>query len=194
MGKFQEALKNKGAKEKALEDIINLGGSKIASGGVEGDVTQAEEKFYKQIIKEADIINNLPTLISMAKDYISHEYTAIPAKTIAAVCGAIAYFVSPIDLLPDWLPMGYIDDAGVVALVVTAFNSDINAYKTWRAERNADVEDGASRLTHYLDLVIGNNEERRTEEIQRLAKMCDDADGSLTLEERAVKTLDLLDV
>lgn len=39
---------------------------------------------------------------------------------IAVLIGAIVYFVTPIDLIPDVMPIGFIDDT---ALLTMAFNS-----------------------------------------------------------------------
>jgi uncharacterized membrane protein YkvA (DUF1232 family) len=36
-----------------------------------------------------------------------------------AAAGALAYFILPIDLIPDYLPGGFLDDAAVAAGVVT---------------------------------------------------------------------------
>ncbi|WP_240041319.1 YkvA family protein [Paenibacillus ginsengarvi] len=45
---------------------------------------------------------------------------AVPVKEKAKLAGAIAYFVSPIDLLPEALtgPLGYVDDIAVAAFVL----------------------------------------------------------------------------
>ena len=42
---------------------------------------------------------------------------ATPAQ-IAAIIGALGYFISPVDAVPDLLPGGWVDDGGVLALVV----------------------------------------------------------------------------
>ena len=39
---------------------------------------------------------------------------------IAVLLGAIVYFVTPIDLIPDIMPIGFVDDT---ALLTMAFNS-----------------------------------------------------------------------
>ena len=45
----------------------------------------------------------------------------------------MAYLVSPLDIIPDFLPIvGFVDDATVFALVVSSFQSDLNAYKEWK--------------------------------------------------------------
>ena len=39
------------------------------------------------------------------------NYKKIPFGTIAAVVASLLYFVSPIDVIPDFIPViGYIDD------------------------------------------------------------------------------------
>jgi uncharacterized membrane protein YkvA (DUF1232 family) len=49
---------------------------------------------------------------------------------------AIIYFVSIVDLIPDFLPgAGFIDDAAVVAFVITKIKSDIDKYLLWESEQ-----------------------------------------------------------
>jgi len=52
---------------------------------------------------------------------------------------ALLYFISPIDLVPDALPIiGFLDDAGVIAAVVQMYNEDLPIYiekaKIWLKE------------------------------------------------------------
>lgn len=75
---------------------------------------------------------NFKLLWSLLKDYYNKNYPNAPWKLVAAIGFAVAYLVSPIDVLPDVLPfVGFVDDASVFALVVAGFDSDINAYKAW---------------------------------------------------------------
>jgi uncharacterized membrane protein YkvA (DUF1232 family) len=58
--------------------------------------------------------------IPFAEDLFAAYYCAFdrdtPLKVKAALIGAIAYFVLPVDAIPDWLPaLGYTDDAAVLA-------------------------------------------------------------------------------
>ena len=46
---------------------------------------------------------------------------------------ALIYFVSPVDIISDFLPVvGYLDDAAVVAACIKLVKSDIDDYKQWR--------------------------------------------------------------
>lgn len=44
----------------------------------------------------------------------------------AVIAGAIAYFISPVDAIPDFIPgVGYLDDAGVIASAIGTLGAHI---------------------------------------------------------------------
>jgi uncharacterized membrane protein YkvA (DUF1232 family) len=52
------------------------------------------------------------------------QKTPLWAKGIAF--GALAYFISPVDVIPDTIPIaGFTDDAGVVAAALTAIGKNV---------------------------------------------------------------------
>jgi uncharacterized membrane protein YkvA (DUF1232 family) len=57
--------------------------------------------------------------IPFAKDVVAMWFAmkdpATPVWAKAAIAGALIYFVSPVDAIPDFLPGGFLDDAGVIA-------------------------------------------------------------------------------
>jgi len=84
----------------------------------------------------ADLWNSLTALFRLLQAYIRHEYTDIPWGSIVMVVVAIIYFVSPIDLIPDWIPIaGYLDDAAVIAFVVRQIRVDLDNFLKWEAEQ-----------------------------------------------------------
>lgn len=57
----------------------------------------------------------------------------LPWKTVGALTAALAYFLSPFDAIPDWIPLaGFIDDAAVFTLVFGAAEADLRRYCQWR--------------------------------------------------------------
>ena len=73
----------------------------------------------------------------MIKSYVKKEYTDVPIGTIIAVISALTYVISPIDLIPDSIPvLGYFDDAAVVAACWKLVESDIEEYTQWREKNN----------------------------------------------------------
>jgi len=69
---------------------------------------------------------------SLLQDYWAGRYTAIPWKFTAAIGFAMAYLVSPLDVIPDFILFGFVDDAAVFGLVVSAFQSELEDYKEWK--------------------------------------------------------------
>ena len=78
-------------------------------------------------------IADLKLLFSIIKDYISGEYRTIPFWSIAAIVAALLYVLSPVDLIPDAIPViGLVDDAMVVAACLAMVEQDLYEYKDWK--------------------------------------------------------------
>lgn len=80
-------------------------------------------------------LNDIAMLCDMISDYIDKSYTVVPIATIICILASIIYLVSPIDLLPDTLPgIGYLDDIGLMGVIIEALSNDINSYREWKTE------------------------------------------------------------
>ena len=71
-------------------------------------------------------------LWEMLNAWSKGKYKDIPKKTIVLIITALIYFISPIDLIPDWLPGGFIDDAAVITWVLQSMSSDVQKFKAWK--------------------------------------------------------------
>lgn len=80
--------------------------------------------------------NDFLLLIEMLKAVKSGKYQ-LSKWAIAAIIGAIIYVVSPIDAVPDFIPVaGWLDDGAVVTAVVKGLEEVIKAYIKYKKERN----------------------------------------------------------
>jgi len=78
-------------------------------------------------------VADLKLLFAIIKDYVSGEYREIPWWSIAAIVTALLYVLSPLDLIPDFVPViGYVDDALVVAVCLAMVETDLHEYKDWK--------------------------------------------------------------
>ncbi|MBM7455050.1 uncharacterized membrane protein YkvA (DUF1232 family) [Oceanisphaera litoralis] len=78
----------------------------------------------------------LQLMVSLLNDYRKGDYRAVPWKVLAAITGAVIYFVSPLDVVPDFLPLaGYLDDALVIKLALDLARADLAQYARWKAQR-----------------------------------------------------------
>ncbi|HOW91811.1 MAG TPA: DUF1232 domain-containing protein, partial [Anaerolineaceae bacterium] len=72
----------------------------------------------------------------MLKAYINKEYTVVPWASIVLVAGTVLYFLSPIDLILDWLPLaGFVDDAAVLVFVFRQIRVDLEKFQAWELAR-----------------------------------------------------------
>jgi uncharacterized membrane protein YkvA (DUF1232 family) len=89
----------------------------------------------------AEVWSYLTALLRLLRAYIRKDYREIPWNSIVLVIVAIIYFVSPVDLIPDILPGGLIDDAMVIAFVVAQIKADLDNFLAWEVERADDESD-----------------------------------------------------
>lgn len=84
----------------------------------------------------ARLFQDLKLLIPLIKDYWKGKYRDVSAKSIVIFVIALAYIISPIDLIPDYIiGLGQIDDAAILGLSLYFLEKDLMRYKEWR-DRN----------------------------------------------------------
>lgn len=102
---------------------------------------QRLEKKLKKVPVAGEKLAVVPIMVSLVRSYIKKEYTDIPIGTIIAILSALIYFVSPIDIIPDSIPViGYFDDAAVVAACWNFVESDVEEYNKWRKENGKEID------------------------------------------------------
>lgn len=82
----------------------------------------------------------------------------VPSSAKKKLAGAIIYFISPIDLIPEALfgPVGYADDIAVAAWVLNNIINNIDqdiVYRHWAGE--GDILDLIQRVLAEADQMIG---------------------------------------
>ena len=108
-------------------------------------VLEKEDKA-KTIVDKAGFLSrywsDIKTSFSLIRDWFNGSYDKVPARMIVSLTGALIYLVSPIDLIPDWVPMaGLVDDAAILAFVFKLSKVDLNAYRRWARRRPCEDDD-----------------------------------------------------
>ncbi len=85
-----------------------------------------------------EIIEKLQLLLEVLQAWYKGTYKEIPKKSIIMIIASIIYFVSPVDLIPDFIVgAGYVDDAAVIAFAIKQIAEDLEKFKLWK-ETNTD--------------------------------------------------------
>ena len=72
-------------------------------------------------------------LIPLIGDYWKGRYRDISAKSIIIFLIGLAYIISPIDLIPDYIiGLGQIDDAVILGLALYFLEKDLQKYREWK--------------------------------------------------------------
>lgn len=75
---------------------------------------------------------NVQLLVRMIRAYASGEYKELPWKSLVSAVAVLIYFVSPIDIIPDFLPIvGISDDIALVIWLIKTMGTDINKFSEW---------------------------------------------------------------
>lgn len=83
-----------------------------------------------------DSVADVQDVVSMLNDYYHGRYKKLPFAVLAGSLAIVAYLISPIDLIPDGVPvLGFIDDALIINLVLDlCVDTELKRYRKWRGE------------------------------------------------------------
>ncbi len=75
------------------------------------------------------VIEDLKTMFDLLRAVARGNYR-LRKETLILIAGAVLYFVIPIDVIPDFIPVaGFIDDAAVIAWVVKTCKTEIDLFR-----------------------------------------------------------------
>ena len=73
-------------------------------------------------------------LVRMAREAVTGRYRRLPRRSLIAAVAALIYFLDPLDAIPDFIPViGFVDDAAVLAWVVSRVRKDLDEFLAWEA-------------------------------------------------------------
>ena len=91
-------------------------------------IGEATESFYKTQ-------DSVIALARMVRSWAKGDYKNISTSSIIAVVAALIYFVNPLDLIPDFIPIvGQIDDIFIIGYLIKTVNKEIERFMAWEKE------------------------------------------------------------
>ena len=102
-------------------------------GPYDRDAAYVEQGFWSKIRRLA---GRVPFVTDLVAAWYCAMDRATPHHVRAVLMGALAYFVVPVDVIPDFVAgLGFVDDATVLAAAVSAVAEHIKPHHVLRARR-----------------------------------------------------------
>lgn len=87
-----------------------------------------------------EIRERLVVLGKLVKAYATGEYRDIELKNVVIIIASLVYFLSPIDLLPDIIPvLGFTDDVAFLTFIFRSLGDEIEKFEIWDLNNNKSV-------------------------------------------------------
>jgi uncharacterized membrane protein YkvA (DUF1232 family) len=83
------------------------------------------------------IREKIVTIGSLLKSYASGEYRDVEVKSLVIMIAGLVYFLSPLDFIPDFLPLlGYADDIALLTFILKSVSDEIEKYELWKINKD----------------------------------------------------------
>lgn len=78
------------------------------------------------------LLDDLLLLVRLVRASVSGAYTGFSVQKLVTIVAAILYLISPLDVIPDFIPVaGYADDAAVIAWVLNSIAEELKGFQSW---------------------------------------------------------------
>jgi uncharacterized membrane protein YkvA (DUF1232 family) len=85
---------------------------------------------------------DLQTLLRLMRAYGEGRYREVSKRNLALAGLGLLYLASPLDVLPDFLPGGFADDAAVIGFIVRKVRTELVAFEAWERGSGQGSQDG----------------------------------------------------
>ncbi|WBA43337.1 YkvA family protein [Hymenobacter canadensis] len=93
------------------------------------------------------------TLVRLVRNYVSGDYRQVETSTVVSALGVLLYTLSPVDLVPDFIPVvGFLDDLALISWFIEKFQGEILRFREWEkthaAEETDDIPAASAKPTY----------------------------------------------
>lgn len=122
---------------KALEEYHNKASQYMDNPTLLDRLLNQAQKYLGDTITRrvggiATLVTDIPLMIRLVRAWSSGKYQDIGKKNMVVVVAGLLYFVSPLDLIPDFLGVfGFIDDVAILGFVLSSLKDELVAFRNW---------------------------------------------------------------
>jgi len=105
--------------------VLNEAADKLA------DENSKDNKF-KQLFDAA------LTVVRLVRSYATGDYRQIQTGTVISGLAVLLYVLSPIDLIPDFIPvLGFLDDLSLISWFIGKFQDELVRFREWEGQQHS---------------------------------------------------------
>ncbi len=97
-------------------------------------VSYLQPYLHKDGLKDAK--EDIKLLMDYISDVAKGNYIGYNVNRFLIVIAALLYVIDPIDMVPDFIVGGFIDDATVIGWAITKVAQELEDYRLYRNEQN----------------------------------------------------------
>lgn len=144
---------------------------KIDFEDIKNEFSEKASSFYEDNEKLGDLIDefsakikdnkifetvgsDLKLTLEMLIDWKNGDYKDLSKDSITIIVIGFLYILSPISIIPKFIPLKHVDDILVLVYVIKRVKEELEVYKEWKVEKGSmDMDDNKDNdETIYIDL------------------------------------------
>ena len=94
------------------------------------------DDLSKNSDEKKNFVFQVQTVVRMVRAHFSGQYAAFSVQTILLLVFSLVYFVTPVDLIPDFIPaLGLTDDISFLMFIIKSLSTDLDHFHAWEEEQ-----------------------------------------------------------
>lgn len=90
------------------------------------------ETIARRVSGIAALVRDVPLMIRLVRAWLCGSYRNMSYKNMLIIIAGLLYFLSPIDLVPDFLGIfGFLDDVAILGFVLSRMQTEIAQFRQW---------------------------------------------------------------
>jgi uncharacterized membrane protein YkvA (DUF1232 family) len=86
------------------------------------------------------IKSKLKSLGLLVRHFANGSYKGVETKNIVIILAGMIYFISPIDLIPDILPIvGFADDIALISFIYNSLADELEKFEHWLLNQKVEI-------------------------------------------------------
>lgn len=87
-----------------------------------------KDESFQSMAKDA--FSSLTSLVALVKAYANGTYRGVSNQNMVLIVAAILYFITPVDIVPDFIPfLGWLDDITIMGWVIKTVGEELTKFQ-----------------------------------------------------------------